>query len=165
MRWRIPRAGVLWASDCSGHAAGEKQGGQAGSIAKRGPGALTEAGRAPDCSSSSLGGVEAGPGVGRSGGGHEIAGAGWGGIRHPPQEGAGRMLFPHLPGKRHPLRLAVTGTPVRDGGGESVPPTPSQQPLSRWGAGITTPSQTNSREHRGSIGDNVNVHGGCGLSL
>lgn len=75
------------------------------------------------------------------------------------------MLFPHLPGKGHTLRLAVTGTPVRDGGGKSVPPTPSQQPLPRWGVGITTPSQTDSCEYQGSIGDNFNVHGVCGLSL
>lgn len=138
------------------------RGGQARSIAKRGPGTLTEAGREPDCSSSSLGGVEAGPGVAWGGGGHEIA---WGGIQHPPQEGPGCMLFPHLPGKGHTLRLAVAGTPVRDGGGKSVPPTPSQQPLPRWGVGILTPSQTDSCEYQGSIGDNFNVHGVYGLSL
>lgn len=63
------------------------RGGQARSIAKRGPGTLTEAGREPDCSSFSLGGVEAGPGVGWGGGGHEIA---WGGTfsTHPRRDQA-----------------------------------------------------------------------------
>lgn len=70
------------------------RGGQARSIAKRGPGTLTEAGREPDCSSSSLGGVEARPGVGCGGGGHEIAGEG----HSAPTPGGTRLhAFPTPP--------------------------------------------------------------------